>query len=261
MYWILQRRFKNDPAFRELCRNLERLEIEHSFCEVIPFSNQFKEEPILPESDKLIFTYGSYTLSKVAIELGWAPGAFNSPNLSQVSLWHVYGPDMFNYDMDGATLKDANPKGTFFMRPMEDTKSFEAKVRTEEEFNEWRDSIAKLEDEFSTVDLDTKVVWCTPKTIEQEVRFFIVDGKVVTYSQYIIGDQVKYSPVVDQYIIDYAQDLCDFYTPDLAYVMDIAVSNDKPKLLECNSINSSGLYAIDTQKFIMAIEELGRKYS
>ncbi len=74
------------------------------------------------------------------------------------------------------------------------------------------------------------------------------------------GDIVKYSPVVDQYIIDYVEQVITGWQPDVAFCLDVAVSNGIPKILEINSINSCGLYAIDTQKFILAIEDLTERY-
>jgi len=44
--------------------------------------------------------------------------------------------------------------------------------------------------------------------------------------------------------------------------LDVAViERNIPKVLEINSINSSGLYAIDTQKLIAAVEDLTDRYS
>jgi hypothetical protein len=105
--------------------------------------------------------------------------------------------------------------------------------------------------------LATEVVVCEPKSIQQEIRFFIVDSKIATYSIYKIGDRVHYSDMdASDEVIDFVHGLIKSWEPDIAYVLDIALSEGVPKVLETNSINSSGLYSIDTQKLIMAVEEL-----
>jgi hypothetical protein len=46
------------------------------------------------------------------------------------------------------------------------------------------------------------------------------------------------------------------WAPDYAFVLDIATTDGVPKVIEANCINASGMYAIDTQKFIAAVESL-----
>lgn len=268
MYWLVQSGFDNDPAYVSLCQNLVRMGINHSFCRAIPFS----EDDIISDVDlssikEPIFTYGSYTLSKIAKKRGYQPGSFISENIGMENLIKIYGDEMLNSDMVIDTLENINPDmSEFFCRPMEDSKSFTAKVYTLNEFNEFKQGIIEAGTEhFSTIYPHTKVLICKPKTIEQEYRFFVVDGKIITYSQYKMGNRVVYKSDVDQSIIWYASSIVHSRTvlknhPDIAYVLDIAVSNGVPKVLEVNSINSSGLYAIDTQKFIDAIETLGYRY-
>jgi hypothetical protein len=64
------------------------------------------------------------------------------------------------------------------------------------------------------------------------------------------------SKIIDDYIIDYVKEIITQIKIEKAYCLDIAVTDDVPKILETNCINASGLYELDTQKFIMSIEEL-----
>lgn len=265
MYWLLQRGFQNDPRHVEMCENLIRLGIDHSFCEVIPFTYTIKlEDPdhfqrLAIDAKKPIFTYGSYSLSKIAKKEGWFPGSFID-NLGLDYLNEIYGDQMLNYDSIFCKLGDAiDVPDRFFCKPMEDTKSFNAEVLTRESFLEWRDKIMALYGEFSTVDKNTMIVISTPKSIQAEIRFFLIQGKISTYSQYRRGNEIIYSDHVDPFVIDYVKMLLSHYhTPSLAYVLDVALTDAGCKIVECNTINSSGLYHIDTQKFIMDIEDLGR---
>ena len=263
MQWLIKRGFESDPKYRELCDDLMRMGIKHTYCNVIPFSedgltieSELSEEPL--------FSYGSYTLSKIVKSRGYRPGSFISKDIDFDSLKNIYGSELLNYDMSICRLEDAIPTSElFFIRPMEDNKAFTAKVMDIAEFKRFKEGIVNLGDGFSTVTKDTPVLISTPKEIMSEIRFFIVDGKIATQSLYKLGDSVWYSAIVDQYIIDYVKDVVSSHRqPDVAYVLDVAViERNIPKVLEINSINSSGLYAIDTQKLIAAVEDLTDRYS
>jgi hypothetical protein len=51
--------------------------------------------------------------------------------------------------------------------------------------------------------------------------------------------------------------MIDIWQPARGFVIDIAdLQNDEYKIIEINNLNSSGFYAIDLQKFVMAIENM-----
>jgi hypothetical protein len=173
---------------------------------------------------------------------------------------------MLNSDMRFCLFKDAldNVGGEdFFIRPMEDSKSFVAEVTTKERFSKFVEKIASFGDDYSVPDMETMVAISKPKEIQQEIRFFIVNGQISTYSTYKIGNRVCYDGFVDESTTSFVSSVVGFgnWNPDVAYCLDIAISNDEPWILEVNSINSSGLYGIDTQKFIDSIGRLDAMYS
>ncbi len=266
MFWLLQNRFlkDSDQAYTRLYENLNRLGIRNTLCSVIPFSEDGIESDIdLNQITDPIFAFGSHTLSKICIRRGYNPGAFISENKAMNKLLENYKEEMLNFDMTIGKLSEVETDlKEFFIRPARDTKAFVAEVVTKSDFEEFRSRIIESHkiDHFSTVRPDTLVVISSPKRIEQECRFFIVDKKIVTYSQYKVGENIRYCPVVDSFIIEYVEKMISIWDPEIAYCLDIAVSNGQPKVLEINSINSSGLYALDTQKFIVAIEQLTERY-
>ncbi len=266
MFWLLERRFLKDSdlGYTRLHGNLIRFGIEHTFCNVIPFSNDgLQGEFELERIADPIFAFGSHSLSRICVLRGYKPGAFISENKNMDVLLEHYGNEMLNVDMRIGKLGEIDTDlKEFFIRPARDTKAFIAEVVTKNDFEEFRNNIGKLHKglNYSTVTPDTMVVISVPKKITQECRFFIVDRKIVTYSQYKIGETIKYCPVVDPFIIEYVEKIISGWQPEIAYCLDIAVSEGQPKVLEINSINSSGLYALDTQKFIMAIEALTDRF-
>ena len=261
-HWLIQRGFDSDKQYLKLIDTLERMDIPHSFCTVIPFSNcddGIKLESPVPEHGN-IYCYGSYSLSKHAVRRGYFPGAFISHNSSIDNLIKYYGENMLNYDsvvVDFGCPDELIPESpSFFVKPNEDTKAFTAEVMTRDAFFLFKNKILQMGDEYSTVTKDTRVVVASPKKISAEYRFFVIDGKVITQSLYRRGDTVYYSPDVDGYIIEFAQTMVDTYQPDRAFVLDVAVIPEGLKVIEVNSINSSGLYSIDIQKMIIAIEKM-----
>ena len=264
MHWLIQRKFEYDRNYLRLLESLDRLKIPYSYCKVIPFTEDGIEwEGERPSPDTKCFASGSYTLAKIAKKY-YKPGAFISENLDMGNIYANYREEMFNKDLILSSIREADPekKGLkkFFIRPIKDSKSFTGQVMTVEEFEVWRKRLYELpKDEFSTVTLNTIICYSSIKPIDFEVRFFIVDGKPVTWSEYKNGNTVAYKEHVDEYIVDYVKRLIgnpDLSQPEKAYVLDIAVTDGIPKVLETNCINAVGLYAIDTQKLVMAIEDL-----
>lgn len=260
-HWLIQRGFDSDKQYLKLINSLERMNIPHSFCTVIPFSDSDDgiqlESPV--PTDGNIFCYGSYSLSKHSVRRGYFPGAFISKNSDYSNLVKHYDWEMLNRDCVILNFGFGTyPKWEqLFIKPNSDTKAFTAQVMSQEEFVKFRQGILNADpNEFSTVTRDTYYVASFPKEIEAEFRFFVVDGKVITYSQYMSGGTFFTNPHVDEYIVEYAQKMVDLYQPDRAFVLDVAISEGELKIIEVNSINSSGLYLIDVQKFIFAIEEM-----
>lgn len=96
--------------------------------------------------------------------------------------------------------------------------------------------------------------------IEEEIRCYVVNKKVVTLSRYRKDnkydvsdlkkeDQEKYS--------SYAQSIIDnVYAPSLEFTIDVAqLKNKELKVVEYNCLNASGLYECDTKALFTALKE------
>jgi hypothetical protein len=155
-----------------------------------------------------------------------------------------------------------NTWDTLFIRPCEDTKSFNGTVFDYADFSEWRNRVINLGETYGSLNADTMVAYSSPKNISKEFRFFVVDGKIVGQSQYgkrygRALNQTNYQYVVDDGAIEFVQKMIDIWQPAQGFVIDIAdLQNDEYKIIEINNLNSSGFYAIDLQKFVMAIENM-----
>jgi hypothetical protein len=266
MHWLIHNKFDHDPKVRELVHNLERFDIPYHRASVLPFSVDDEiifenaEDSIESLSQHKIFTYGSYTMANKASRL-FKPGAYVSPNISMSKLLEHYKEEMLNHDMIVGAVSDiVTPSDMFFVRPVEDTKSIVGEVYTRSQFEDWQTRIIAMDMDsglsYSTIRSTTEICVASVKQIDAEYRCFVVNGKVATASQYKLNGQLYKNPNVDQYIIDYVHAVIKDWKPDIAFVLDVALSHGKLYIIEANCINSSGLYEIDTQKLIMAVEEL-----
>ena len=269
MHWLIHNKFDNDKSVCRLMSNLERMGIGYTRATVVPFSDDgiiFEDESITTDTLKHlpIFTYGSYTMARISTKY-FKPAAFISPFIAMDYLLQNYGNEMLNSDLTIGTIRNTNPDmEMFFIRPVEDTKSICGDIWSKEDFNCWKEKVLandikdsfSVEETYSTVIPDTVICIAPYKKIDAEFRCFVVNGKVVTASQYKSNSIPYFSAHVDDYIIDYANEMVNHWQPDKAFTLDIALYNDKPCIIEANCINSCGLYEADTQKLIMAVEEL-----
>jgi len=289
VHWLVHNKFDHDPKVRDLIENLRRLGVGYTRASVVPFSTEgfLFEKPVDEEASRAggghyttvaniagqlfvttpdelagerVFTYGSYTMANNASRV-FNPGAFISPDISMVSLTEHYGKEMLNHDMVVGKIRDLEPDmDMFFIRPVEDTKSIVGEEYTKVYYQEWKRRIMEAgysdSPTYASVTPDTLICVAPCKQIDAEYRCFVVNGKVATASQYKMRRIPYFSSHVDSYILDYVNDLVSHWQPDKAFVLDVALSHGNLSVIEANCINSSGLYEIDTQKLITAVDEL-----
>jgi len=102
---------------------------------------------------------------------------------------------------------------------------------------------------------DTLIQVASPKKLTQEVRFWVVDGKIITQSTYRRGSFLSYDNIVDQDAIDFAKSMVDIFQLAKTFVIDLALTPEGWKIIECGSTSCAGFYDADMQKLIMSLEE------
>ena len=258
MKWIIHQKVCRDSQVQSIISNLIKMDCEYYFADVIPFSSDgIQWMDGYPDRNDKVFSYGSYTLANIAAK-HFLPGAFLIPSLNMSGLISQLGDLCMNYDSQISELSEIKlDSDRIFIRPNEDTKSFNGSVMTADEFNGFRQRVIESSyiDRYSTITPSTVVCVSPIKIIQAEYRCFVVNGRVCTASQYKMNDQPFFCANVDDFIIDFANYAASKIT-EQCYVLDIAVVNNNPYVLEANCINSSGLYKIDTQKLVAAIENI-----
>jgi len=141
---------------------------------------------------------------------------------------------------------------TIFMRPDNGDKPFTGKIIYKEDFTK---KLLDIEKE----NCDTLCIISYPKQYNKfnEYRTWIVDNKVVEASSYRINGRFDTEVTVPQEVINYTQNVVDNveWQPDPAFVLDVVEYDGKYKIIELNSMSSSGLYNASIVKICEALQE------
>jgi hypothetical protein len=259
MYWVVQSEMREtggDLALREL---LARWGIPHSYHKVVPIIGELRPD-VNPEGNVIVI--GSYSMRHVAKAKGWVPGCFDVGHITHDDYVAQWGSALLNASARVCRFEDT-PKyimDELFVRPTTDSKAFTGQTYTRAEFMCWYEKIMALNDPGAFVLPATEVIIAPIKDITHEYRCWIVDGRVVTSSLYKRGErqhQVLEEGRVDERIIAYAnQFAAGTWQPSRAYVLDVCLWSDQLRVLEVNTLNSSGFYAADISELVRALEAM-----
>jgi hypothetical protein len=252
MHWIVQTHVFNEERYAEIVGILRSGGIPYTPVRVIPFSDEM--HPV-PRVENPVAVIGSHGLVRIAGRMGWGPGVFFNDQISFPVYAGVFGRDLLNHDARVSRFDEVEISAPSFLRPTEDDKAFAGMVVTPEDFREWRERVLEI-DGFSTVDGGTQVVVASLKEIHAEYRFFVVDRRIVTASRYRLDGRSSPSANVPAEVARAAEGFVEQWQPDRAFVIDLAVTPDGPKIIEFNNINSAGWYHADLAKLIHAIDAM-----
>ena len=254
MIYLVQKGMFKSHHEKKLIEVLERYKLQHYFFDHIPFTDDFiieNEKNI--DFEKNVIVFGSVRSSIISSKKDWYPGSFYNENHDYTIYSKFYKENLLNYD--SVIQKICEPivfnDDEFFVRPTGDTKFFKGQIYNLETWKEELDT-AIINDE--RIDLNSLIQVCSIKEIYQEVRCFVIKGKVITSSFYKIGTNVVYKRCDDQDILDFAQEMIKLFQLADAFVIDICRTSKVLKVVEFNNFNCAGFYDIDIQKLIQEIE-------
>ena len=142
----------------------------------------------------------------------------------------------------------------FFARPTRDTKVFSGQIFTQDSWKEYVAAV-KANDSVRHISDETKILISPLRQIQQEVRCWVVGGKVITASRYKLNDRVIYQNYDNEtFYTDFEQNMVDKFQPAEAFVLDVCLTDDGLKIVEVNCINCAGFYHGDLNKMILALE-------
>lgn len=255
MLWVIEKNmfYANDQMqFIDYLKNNLK---PHLLVDVIPFTHEVIPMPKITNN---IVVMGSTLLVKVAKERGWGPGVWISNYHSMAMYNEIFKHDMLNFESIIMKFKDIKFTDRKFIRPVEDLKLFNGQIVHSDNLNQWKDYVVSYANGADvTITDNTEVLIAPVQLIKEEYRFFIINKNIVTGCQYNINGNNIYNSNVPKHIELEAQKWANIYTPSVAVVMDVAITDkNELKIIEFNNFNSAGLYACDVEKIILGIESL-----
>jgi hypothetical protein len=264
VHWVVDRALgRSEGSYERLLEQLDRSGTPYTLVRKPPFADYLvgledNDTPITIDVPNPVFVTGTTSMRLVSDKHGWNPGYIDAPG--QLELKDAWGEELLNHDAVVGPLGTIMPPGDgFFIRPVEDTKSFAGQMMNADEFYDWRKNIINGDFAFATLGPDDLVMMAPYKEIYAEYRLYVIGGEIVTGSRYKLGNRVFYTSDLDPKMLDYARERINEYCPRQAICLDIAqVQGDKLtyKVIETNAISSSGFYACDMGRFMSAINEM-----
>jgi hypothetical protein len=256
--WILQNNLINKEVLNKLKESIISINGVYEEISIIPFSDEinFKNE----SNETLIF-YGSTTLMLNAYKNdSFKNGVFYDKNTFKMENYlKMWGNKMLNSDGEILSAEELiqskhfNDQSYYFLRPNEDTKLFSGQVMV---LSELKNGIVDTIKYNPHANFDTTIFISSPKKIDKEWRNFIVDGKVISSSRYVVNGELSISNTdIPSDMIQFTEECCEIYTPHEIFVMDIALSENEYKIIECNCFNATGFYEHDIELIVKNTNE------
>ena len=261
--WIIE-----DDAFPEdikpLTEALEKQNIEHK---VIPHLSPFKldewEEHLgnYPGEECVIF-YGSLNTAKQLRKITkWIPGVYyNIPKYECVNYYAHLGEYLLNRNYILLPFGELKNQKEFlyhclamdraiFIRPNRGDKIFTGKLVYKEKFEEEIERFG-----YGNIGSEELVAASEPKNLKFEWRFVVVEGKVITGSQYAENDRFGTEVGCPLEAFEFAEEIAAHYNPDVAWVIDVCQTKGGTyRLMEVGCFSCAGLYKCDLDLIVKAV--------
>lgn len=257
MKWVIDTS-KDDNSNEKMIAALKANDCEYQLFQYKPFMN-YKDvlEEIRFDLNEKIMCYGTINfISKIRKCTDIKPGSYCDFDKYRCSAYHPHlGGLLLNSRykiIPWRKIASCMDMGTFFIRPDSGKKLFTGVVT---DYDSLRTDIG-----FAAAGLEpeTKVLVAPYQRVEEEWRFFVSNGHVITGSLYNVKGEHFESELVDMHAFELAYEASKCYNPDPVYVIDICkTQSGEYKVLELNSFSCSGLYSCDVNEIVKFIEENG----
>jgi hypothetical protein len=270
MQYVIQENVFREQHYDLLHQSLDRMGLKYNTIRLFPFvdklvdlkhiepNNNFNVDdlPDFVPDTKNVFVFGAVKLARIAADRGWKPGSLMNSNHDFKVYSKHYKENLLNYDSQILTMGSDftwKPNELKFIRPTKDSKAFNGNVFNEKE---WKEGVENWLHNYKSelFNENTEIQVSTVKNIQKEIRFWVVDGKVVTGSQYRLANQLILDSVYEEQALEFAQSMVDIFQLAEAFVIDVCLTDGDWKIVECGCINCAGFYKSDIQKMIMAVD-------
>lgn len=245
MYYIIQENVFRDTHYHLIIKAIQRLQLDYEIVQLNE-TDSFQ----VKTNRKDVFCFGSIKLARLANKHSWFPGSLMNENHDYAVYSQYWKEALLNWNSKVQTIEmpiifGATPK---FIRPTKDSKIFNGGL-----FNaqKWQETVTRLLKNGHRTEL---IQVAPPQKIYQEIRYWVIDAKVIAASSYKQGKEVRYIEYNDSQGLNFANQMAKEYQPAEAFVLDICLSENGWKIVEVNCINSAGFYACNLQKLITELE-------
>jgi len=226
--------------------------------------NKFTENDI-------VIMHGSLQMGKRMLRTPIYPGIFLTlENYECYNYYGYFGNHLLNsnYMMMGLNdvlrnkdkIFDSFNSDEIFIRPSNGYKSFTGQTLKKDNFDTNFDILTKS---YGGLDNNTLVLVAPTQEIEEEWRFVVIDGKVISGSLYMDSknrtnwDAYYYKGCDDTLAQSFAEKMVGYYQPDKAYTLDVCrMKNGEYKLIEINSFFCASMYGNDLKKIVKSVNKL-----
>ena len=249
--WLLQSNHPNLGAISEIAAILQGLGKSVQRVALKGHSTEMPDlggvDPSLP-----VICYGPSFVPRAYRHPGLEPGIFFDPDLFRYVAFQrgwdelMLSRDAVVVDVEAAS-RQITRLGKAFVRPDEDSKSFDGGVHDAASF----DAIVGT---LRAKDLLPLAVIVAPAVkIEAEWRTFVVDGDVVAASSYRVDGKANIDAYVPPEVIDLAFEAAGRWQPDTVFCLDVARSEGRYGVIEANCFNASRFYGANAETILAAV--------
>lgn len=271
MHYIIQENVFKEFHYTRLEETLKRGGFTYTTVRCFPFIDRIVDLKDIPEDNNFdvddlpeydpkredVFCFGALKLARIASQRKWKPGSMMNDNHDYIVYKDHWKENLLNYDSKIFRMADdfGWVEGEIkFIRPTQDTKSFTGQTFTK---IEWEEGVERNLHNFKNAifNEDTLVQVSTPKTISKEIRFWVVNKKVITGSTYRDAGIFNINAQVYPEEYAYAQSMVDIFQLNECFVIDICVTDKGFKIVEAGCLNAAGFYNSSLDKLITSLEE------
>ena len=234
--------------------------------------------------DDIVVFHGSLQHGRQLTQLPIYPGVFMTiDNYECYKYYGYYGEKLLNSEYLMMGLNDVvrnkymiqklvpsfgfgerGNQSNIFIRPSNGYKTFAGQVISIEQLEKEIDILMKS---YGGVDPETLILLSKQQEINEEYRFIVVDGNVITGSLYMDNYNRKtlkpyYDKPVDEMseAFKFAKLVANVHQPDKAFTIDICSVDYGDyklfKILEINSFNCASMYGAEYEKIVNSINQL-----
>lgn len=244
MHFLLQKNIWDEYGYDRFVQSIKDFGISHQIVGLIPFTDTFIEEvTAVPD-----MAFGSTRFINVCRAKGYHAFPTYYPNA-----FEMFDPEYWiNGSNTVTTFGELNITKPSFLKPF--TEKFFTGVVVYD--NSDLEKI-QLSTSFTENENDEFVSVSDVVNIDEEIRYYIIGGQIITGSGYKTKGRGNHFPVDQSHDSYHAckNILCNARSNELddGFVLDIGKVGDEWKIVELNNLNSSGLYKCNTDAIVNAL--------